>query len=65
MHDPATMSRWLLICAAACLFAPPPVAHARPTPPVDAKALVEAHNRVRAKHCAPPLSWSAPLSTSA
>jgi uncharacterized protein YkwD len=37
-------------------------------PPVsseDAKALVEAHNRVRARHCAPPLAWSSELATSA
>jgi pathogenesis-related protein 1 len=32
---------------------------------VDAKALVEAHNRARAKHCAPPLKWSSKLAASA
>ncbi len=32
---------------------------------VDANALVAAHNRYRAKHCAPPLRWSAKLAASA
>ena len=32
---------------------------------VDSAAVVAAHNRVRAKHCAPPLSWSRKLAASA
>jgi len=32
---------------------------------VDADAIVAAHNRVRAKHCAPPLKWSSKLAASA
>src|SRR5262249_36883048 len=31
----------------------------------DSKALVEAHNRFRAKHCAPPLAWSPKVAASA
>jgi uncharacterized protein YkwD len=38
-------------------------AYARPA--VDSKAFVEAHNRVRAQHCAPNLSWSSKLAASA
>jgi uncharacterized protein YkwD len=34
-------------------------------PSIDDKGLVEAHNRVRAKHCAGPLSWSPALARSA
>jgi uncharacterized protein YkwD len=34
-------------------------------PPADARAFVEAHNRARAKHCAPPLGWSPKLAASA
>jgi hypothetical protein len=52
-------TRVLLLCAAACA----PLAHARA--PVDTQAMVEAHNRVRAKHCAPPLTWSPRLAASA
>jgi uncharacterized protein YkwD len=32
---------------------------------VDERALVEAHNRLRAKHCAPPLEWSKKIAASA
>lgn len=32
-----------------------------PAPSGDADALVQAHNRVRAKHCADPLTWSPKL----
>jgi hypothetical protein len=32
---------------------------------LDAGAVVAAHNRVRAKHCAPPLKWSSKLAASA
>jgi hypothetical protein len=32
---------------------------------IDADAIVAAHNRVRAKHCAPPLKWSSKLAASA
>src|SRR5438105_3215553 len=38
--------------------------HAAPPPPAvtgDAAALVAAHDEVRAKHCAPPLTWSVEL----
>jgi uncharacterized protein YkwD len=43
---------------------PPPLAKpvkASPTPAGEGAALVAAHNRVRAKHCAPPLAWSKEL----
>lgn len=40
------------------------LARARATT-VDANALVAAHNRVRARHCAPPLRWSAKVAASA
>jgi uncharacterized protein YkwD len=33
--------------------------------PSEDKALVEAHNRVRAKQCAPPLTWSSKVAASA
>jgi uncharacterized protein YkwD len=40
----------------------PPVARPRtPAPSGVAQAMVEAHNRVRAKHCAGALTWSAKL----
>jgi uncharacterized protein YkwD len=32
---------------------------------INAQALVDAHNRVRATHCAPPLKWSAKVAASA
>jgi uncharacterized protein YkwD len=32
---------------------------------VDGKAFVDAHNQVRAKHCAPPLEWSSKVAASA
>jgi uncharacterized protein YkwD len=32
---------------------------------VDAKAIVDAHNRARARHCAPPLVWSPKIAASA
>ncbi|MEO8668133.1 MAG: CAP domain-containing protein, partial [Bauldia sp.] len=32
---------------------------------VDAQAIVDAHNRYRAKHCAPALTWSAGVAASA
>ncbi len=35
------------------------------TDAVDAQGFVEAHNRVRAKHCASPLRWSKKLAASA
>jgi uncharacterized protein YkwD len=41
--------------------APPPGSDAprgAPAPTGDAEALVQAHNQVRAKHCAAPLTWS-------
>ncbi|HEX4420022.1 MAG TPA: CAP family protein [Kofleriaceae bacterium] len=48
-------SIWITLgCALAC--AP---AAAKPTAlPAEAQAFVDAHNRVRAQHCAKPLSWS-------
>jgi uncharacterized protein YkwD len=45
----------------------PPRPPARPEPPrpaglsADAQALLDAHNRVRARHCAAPLQWSPQL----
>jgi hypothetical protein len=50
-----------LVCAA--LACAPAAARAKPR--VDDKALVEAHNRARAKHCAPPLAWSKEVAASA
>lgn len=55
---------------------PPETADSRPSPPGppappastlggDAKAWVDAHNRVRAKHCAPPLQWAPKLAEAA
>lgn len=42
--------------------APPPDLHAAPGRlPANAQALIDAHNRVRAQHCAPPLRWSPQL----
>ena len=44
---------------------------AEPGPPVapaleaDARALLDAHNRYRASHCAPPLAWSVALARTA
>jgi uncharacterized protein YkwD len=57
--------RWALFVAVACVPAPESIARARPDRGIDPRALVEAHNRVRAKHCAPPLGWSQPLAASA
>jgi hypothetical protein len=58
---------WVVIgCVAACVPAPEWVASAkRATVAVDARALVDAHNRVRSSHCAPPLRWSGKLASSA
>ncbi len=36
-----------------------------PEAPAPLKGLLAAHNRVRAKHCAPPLAWSADLARTA
>jgi uncharacterized protein YkwD len=36
-----------------------------PAPEGFAKLVVDAHNRARGKHCAPPLAWSAKLAASA
>jgi uncharacterized protein YkwD len=46
---------------------PPPSAPAATGQPVDsvAKRFVDAHNRVRAQHCAAPLSWSPKLAAAA
>jgi len=60
--------RWwvVIVGVAACVPAPALVASARPGGgSVDARALVDAHNRVRAAHCAPPLRWSGKLAASA
>ena len=60
------MNKWLLagVVVAAITW---PEASARPkgAAAIDAKAVVDAHNRLRAKHCAPPLSWSAKVAASA
>src|SRR5262249_26727591 len=56
----------LVVAVVACVPAHQSVARARASgSEVDAKALVDAHNRVRAKHCAPPLRWSATVAASA
>jgi uncharacterized protein YkwD len=34
-------------------------------PSLDQRALVDTHNKLRAKHCAPPLAWSAKVAASA
>jgi pathogenesis-related protein 1 len=60
--NPSHRRIWIL--ALALLVPAPPVA-ARGKPPVDRDALVAAHNRVRARHCAPPLRWSAKVAQSA
>jgi pathogenesis-related protein 1 len=53
----------LAVAAVACAL-PASLARGR-APTVDAGAVVAAHNRVRAKHCAPPLAWSAEVARSA
>src|SRR6516225_6041744 len=56
----------LLVCALACLPGSPSIARAKPgASAIDIGALVDAHNRARAKHCAPPLKWSAKVASSA
>jgi uncharacterized protein YkwD len=56
------MRKWIAIgLAAGCVS----FAQAKPNAPVDAKSFVDAHNRLRAKHCAPPLAWSPKLAASA
>jgi uncharacterized protein YkwD len=56
---------WVL-CAAACFSVPESIGRAKPSrAPLDAKLLVDAHNRARAKHCAPPLGWSPKIAASA
>ena len=55
-------SSWLLAALACAL--PWAVARGKARG-VDADAIVAAHNRVRAKHCAPPLQWSKKLAASA
>jgi uncharacterized protein YkwD len=40
------------------------VADAR-SPAIDARAITDAHNQLRAKHCAPPLAWSEKVAASA
>ena len=52
-----------LLAVIACAL-PWSLAHGKPNG-VDAAAVVAAHNRVRAKHCAPPLAWSSKLAASA
>jgi len=46
---------WISFVAATAIAT---VAGARGKPAVDSQALVDAHNRLRARHCAPPLRWS-------
>ncbi|HMG22286.1 MAG TPA: CAP domain-containing protein [Kofleriaceae bacterium] len=50
---------------AGALDAAEPAAATRPAAHGDAAAWVEAHNRVRAKHCAGELAWSAKLAQAA
>jgi uncharacterized protein YkwD len=60
------LRRCLWLLAAACLPTPGSIADAKPaTAAIDVKGLIDAHNRVRAKHCAPPLHWSAKVAASA
>jgi uncharacterized protein YkwD len=40
---------------------PEPASRTSPAPSGEAQAFIEAHNRVRAKHCAGPLAWSPTL----
>ena len=51
--------RVLVACVILCA-----VADAK-SPAIDSKAITEAHNRLRAKHCAPPLTWSEKVAASA
>jgi uncharacterized protein YkwD len=60
---PLRIGLWVL-CAAVCAPAPESIARAKGTS-VDATALLDAHNRMRAKHCAPPLEWSPKIAASA
>src|SRR5262249_22038898 len=50
----------LILCAATGI-APA----AKPSPASFSNAVVDAHNRAREKHCAPPLRWSSSLAASA
>jgi uncharacterized protein YkwD len=55
----------LAVAVVACAL-PWSLARARGTNvDADAAAIVAAHNRVRARHCAPPLQWSAKVAASA
>lgn len=53
----------IVVVAVACALPWSPARARRTT--VDADAIVAAHNRVRAKHCAPPLAWSPKVAASA
>ncbi|MCU1282690.1 MAG: hypothetical protein JWM53_6236 [bacterium] len=59
--------RWLMTAATLATLSggAPSSARRQSAPAVDAGAWVEAHNRVRAKHCAPPLAWSPKVAASA
>jgi len=62
-----TMRHMGLVGVAVVLAVTWPAARARSkgAAAIDPKAVVDAHNRVRAKHCAPPLQWSAKVAASA
>jgi hypothetical protein len=53
-----------LVGVTACVLVTTSLARANPSE-VEADALVRAHNSVRAKHCAPPLTWSHKIAESA
>jgi pathogenesis-related protein 1 len=56
----------MLLCLATFIPTPESTAHARlSVSSSEEKSLLEAHNRLRAKHCAPPLSWSPKVAASA
>lgn len=67
MHAWPRGSWFFVTCALAC--GPGPAGNAEATPAGDrgatTNALVEAHNRLRRKHCAPALRWSTKVAASA
>jgi len=59
-------SALVVLCVVVCAPSPESIARAKSSGgSVDAKALLDAHNRVRARHCAPALKWSPKLAASA
>jgi len=63
-------SLFALACAttdpsSGAMWQSPQSSPSRPAPGPRERALLEAHNRLRAKHCAPPLRWSPEVAESA